>query len=202
MSELACNEAELAGTVLETPAYSHENHGSRFYRFYLRVPRLSGQADILPVLISERLAPLAVPGNYLHVRGQFRSYNNKSGQGSRLILTLYAQSADPCGEASENRIRLCGTLCKPPVFRHTPLGRSICDIMLAVPRKYGRADYLPVIAWGQVASEVRGRTVGESLALEGRMQSRTYSKTTENGAEQRTAYEISIMRLLETTSEN
>lgn len=94
MSELACNEAELAGTVLETPAYSHENHGSRFYRFYLRVPRLSGQADILPVLISERLAPLAVPGNYLHVRGQFRSYNNKSGQGSRLILTLYAQSAE------------------------------------------------------------------------------------------------------------
>jgi single-strand DNA-binding protein len=202
MNELACNEAELAGQVAETPAFSHENHGSRFYRFSLSVPRLSGQDDILPVLIPERLAGMAVRGKYLRVKGQFRSYNNKTGQGSRLILALFAQSAEECQEESENRIRLRGTLCKPPVLRRTPLGRSICDLMLAVPRKYGRADYLPVIAWGRVAADVSEKTVGDSLMLEGRMQSRTYTKPTESGNETRTAYEISVMCLLETSVKN
>lgn len=202
MNELTCNEAELAGMVTETPVFSHENHGNRFYRFCLRVPRLSGQADILPVLIPERLLTLAVPEKKIHVRGQFRSYNNKSGQGSRLVLALFAQSAEECGEESKNEIRLRGTLCKPPVFRHTPLGRSICDMMLAVPRKYGRADYLPVIAWGQVAAAVSEKTVGDSLALEGRMQSRNYNKSTESGTQVRTAYEISVMHLLEISPEN
>lgn len=202
MNELSCNEAELAGQVTEAPVYSHENHGSRFFRFCLRVPRLSGEADILPVLAPEHLAAMAAPGKNLRARGQFRSYNNKSGKGSRLVLALFAQSVEVCGGESENKIVLRGTLCKKPVFRHTPLGRSICDMMLAVPRKYGRADYLPVIAWGRVAAAVSEKTVGDRLALEGRMQSRNYNKTTENGTEIRTAYEISVMCLLESPVKN
>lgn len=202
MNELSCNNAELAGMVAEAPVYSHENHGNRFYRFCLHVPRLSGQADILPVLIPERLTEMVVLGKNVRVHGQFRSYNNKSGQGSRLVLVLFAQSVEECGEESENRIRLRGTLCKPPVFRHTPLGRSICDMMLAVSRKYGRSDYLPVIAWGQVAAVVSGMAVGDGLAVEGRMQSRNYNKSTEEGTQVRTAYEISVMRLLDTLPEN
>lgn len=196
MNDLICNEAELAGIVAEAPVYSHENHGSRFYRLLMQVPRLSGQADVLPVLVAEQMLPGIERGKNLRIRGQFRSFNNKSGQGSRLVLTLYAQTVEPCGQESVNCIRLRGTLCKPPVFRHTPLGRSICDLMLAVPRKYGRADYLPVIAWGQVAAQVRNCAVGDRLSLEGRMQSRTYTKTVGEETQTRTAYEISVMQLL------
>lgn len=200
MDELKCNAVELQGTVAEEPVFSHENHGSRFFRFRLQIPRLSGQKDLIPIVATEQQLPLAVVGESLRVRGQFRSYNNKSGEGSRLVLTVYAQNMERGGGKSENSIYLCGTLCKPPVFRRTPLGRSICDLMLAVPRRYGRADYLPVIAWGQLASAVSRRSVGDRLFLEGRVQSRTYTKAVETGPEERTAYEISVMHFLEEKS--
>ena len=198
MTTLTHNEVLLEGTVPEAPSLSHENHGTRFYRFFLQVPRLSGQADVLPVLLPEPLLPQAAAGSQLQVRGQLRSFNNRSGVGNRLVLTVYAQellqgSGQPC-----NQIRLAGSLCKPPVFRRTPLGRSICDLMLAVSRRYGRADYLPVIAWGQLAGRASRLQVGERLALEGRVQSRTYHKVTDAGTEERVAYEVSMMRLLET----
>ena len=132
----------------------------------------------------------------LRVEGQLRSFNNRSGPGRRLVLTVYARSLQPGLGEPVNRILLAGTLCKPPIYRRTPLGRSISDLILAVPRSYGRADYLPVIAWGQVASQVCTLEAGAPLSLEGRIQSRVYRKVTETGPEERTAYEVSVMRLL------
>ena len=137
MNEIHRNQAELEGVVQDLPAYSHENHGKPFYRCLLEIPRLSGQADILPLLLPETLREAAVPGERLRVRGQLRSYNNRSGQGSRLVLSTYVLSAEePAGESC-NRITLGGVLCKAPIYRRTPLGRSICDLMLAVSRRYG-----------------------------------------------------------------
>ena len=190
------NQIILTGNLAGAPRYSHENHGKPFYRCLLEVPRLSGQADLLPLLLPEELRSAAVPGERLRVRGQLRSYNNRSGQGSRLVLSTYVLSAEePAGESC-NRITLGGVLCKAPIYRRTPLGRSICDLMLAVSRRYGRADYLPLIAWGQLASDLSQRRTGDILALEGRIQSRLYTKRLETGPEQRTAYEVSVMRLI------
>ena len=191
------NEVLLEGLVLAAPEWSHENHGTQFYRCYLQVPRLSGQADTLPVLLPESQVPLVSAGAALRIRGQLRSFNNRSGVGNRLVLTVYAQELQPGLGEAVNQITLSGALCKPPVFRRTPLGRSICDLMLAVPRRYGRADYLPVIAWGQLALRASRLQVGDQMVLEGRVQSRLYHKVTEAGTQERTAYEVSMMHLLE-----
>lgn len=197
------NTVQLLGTVREEAEFSHENHGVRFFRFFLEVPRLSGQTDILPVMIPESKLPVQA-GEEIQIYGQLRSFNNRSGIGNRLVLTVYAQILEhlehmiknetrvPC-----NRIQLTGALCRPPVFRRTPLGRSICDLMLAVPRRYRRADYLPVIAWGQLAAKVSRLQVGDMISLEGRVQSRLYQKVTDRGVEERTAYEVSMMQLLD-----
>ena len=191
------NDVLLEGHALAVPEWSHENHGIHFYRFFLRVPRLSGTPDILPILLPEALLPLVSAEAPLRVRGHLRSFNNRSGVGNRLVLTIYAQEITPGLGEPCNQITLSGALCKPPVFRRTPLGRSICDLMLASARRYGRADYLPVIAWGQLAVQVSRLQVGDSLALEGRVQSRTYRKITDTGSEERVAYEVSMMHLLE-----
>lgn len=189
------NEVLLEGTLTGSPVRSHENHGQVFYRQLLEVPRLSGASDTLPLLLREEQLPSAEAGSLLRVAGQLRSFNDRSGTGRRLVLAVYVQSLLPETGIPENRIALTGTLCKLPVYRQTPLGRSICDVILAVPRRYGRADYLPVIAWGQVAAEVSELTVGSVLSLEGRVQSRAYRKVTESGPEERIAYEVSVMRL-------
>lgn len=192
------NEVLLEGQPLASPEWSHENHGTHFYRFFLRIPRLSGTPDTLPVLLPESQIHRVEPGVPLRLQGQLRSFNNRSGVGSRLVLTVYGQNLQPGLEEPCNQILLAGSLCKPPVFRRTPLGRQICDLMLAVPRRYGRADYLPVIAWGQLAVRAGALAVGDGISLEGRVQSRTYRKVTENGPEERVAYEVSMMHLLET----
>jgi len=197
MTTVNRNEVLLEGTAQGTAEWSHRNHGTDFYRLLLRIPRLSGTPDLLPVLLPESLLHLTEQASDLRVQGQLRSFNNRSGIGNKLILTVYAQDICPGTGEPCNRITLSGTLCKPPVFRCTPLGRSICDLMLAVPRRYGRTDYLPVIAWGQLAVQSGQLQVGDSLALEGRIQSRTYHKQTDTGTEQRTAYEVSMMQLLE-----
>ena len=128
---------------------------------------------------------------------ELRSFNNRSGHGSRLVISTFAQSLEPCDGGHFNRILLSGVLCKQPTLRRTPLGRSICDMILAVNRRYGRADYLPCIAWGKVAAKIAEMQVGDRLTLEGRVQSRTYIKQTDAGSEERTAYEVSVMQLLD-----
>ena len=197
--EVSINHVELCGVPTAEPVFSHENHGQRFYKFPLRVERLSGQADVPVVVVSETLVrrfPIEVERS-LYVMGQLRSFNNKSGQGSRLVITVLAQELAGGDGTPLNRIELSGALCKQPYLRRTPLGRSICDIILAVNRRYGRADYLPCIAWGQVAAQVSQMSVGDRLSLEGRVQSRTYTKMLENRAEERVAFEVSIMQLVE-----
>ena len=191
------NDVLLEGYPASSPEWSHENHGIQFYRFLLEVPRLSGTPDILPVLLRADLLDRAGNQGPLRIRGQLRSFNNRSGVGNKLVLTVYATDIQPGTGESCNQILLTGSLCKPPIFRRTPLGRSICDLMLAVPRRYGRADYLPVIAWGQLAVQASCLGVGDSLSLEGRVQSRAYHKVTGSGTEERTAYEVSMMHLLE-----
>ena len=190
------NRVQLCGTVDSAPELSHVNHGVSFYKFTLAVERLSGLSDKLTVLVS---APQleAVPlqeGDTATVRGQLRSFNNKSGQGSRLVISVFAHVLERGGDAPLNLIQLSGVLCKPPVLRRTPLGREISDIILAVNRRYGRADYLPCIAWGAVAQQVAVMTTGDRLTIEGRVQSRTYTKVDNGVSTERTAYEVSIMR--------
>ena len=196
------NYVELWGTVDGECTFSHENHGRRFYKFPLRVERLSGQCDFPVIVINEETAATLTVGEQMRVTGQLRSFNNKSGQGSRLIITVFAQSIETGDGTPFNRILLSGVLCKQPVLRRTPLGRSICDVILAVNRHYGRADYLPCIAWGQLAIQISEMSVGSRLTLEGRVQSRTYTKQLESGAEERTAFEVSIMQLVNNESED
>lgn len=191
------NDLLLRGTAAAEPAFSHENHGQRFYRFPLSVRRLSGQADVLQVIATgEQLSHLLpLTGRRLEIQGQLRSFNNKSGQGSRLVITLHARAIRPWEGEHGNRLLLAGVLCKPPVLRRTPLGRDICDLLLAVNRRYGRADYLPCIAWGGLARLCGGLEVGDGVRLEGRLQSRAYTKVDHGVSEVRTAYEVSVMKL-------
>ena len=194
--ELNYNRLELRGTAADTPVLSHVNHGCAFYRFTLWVPRLSGQTDKLPVIVPRSLLLLTPvqPGDTVHITGQLRSFNNKSGQGSRLVISVFVRELTPGGAAPFNQIQLSGVLCKAPSLRRTPLGREICDLILAVNRRYGRADYLPCIAWGAIAQQTARLPVGSRLTVEGRVQSRGYTKTVDGVGQERTAYEVSIMR--------
>lgn len=193
------NSVQLRGTAAGEPQLSHENHGQRFCRFPLSVQRLSGQSDVLYIIATQEQlrALLPLTGRRLEAAGQLRSFNNKSGLGSKLVISVFAQTLLPAGGEDLNHIQLRGVICKPPVLRRTPLGRCISDMMLAVNRRYGRADYLPCIAWGQVAMVTGRMAVGQVLALEGRVQSRKYTKVVEGCAQERTAYEVSVMHLLE-----
>ena len=172
------NRVQLCGTVDSAPALSHVNHGVSFYKFTLAVERLSGLADKLTVIAAQPLLESAAirEGDTVTVRGQLRSFNNKSGQGSRLVISVFAHALEKGGDTPFNLIQLSGILCKPPVLRRTPLGREICDIMLAVNRPYRRADYLPCILWGRCAQEAASYPVGTELLLTGRLQSRNYTK--------------------------
>jgi len=197
------NRALLRGRVAGAPVLSHQNHGENYLTFPLAVPRLSGTEDTLNILASARLlqsCPI-VPGKTVEAEGEIRSFNNRSGPGSRLVITLFARRLEPSDEEPCNSVLLSGTLCKPPVLRRTPLGRDICDILLAVNRHYGRADYLPCISWGTLATTCGSLKVGEGITLEGRLQSREYRKLVSGENQIRTAFEISVMRLQTKTSE-
>ena len=192
------NHALLRGVAAAAPEFSHENHGVAYQVFPLTIPRLSGAEDRLNVVASlpQLEAFPIVPGAPVEVIGEVRSFNNRSGAGSRLVITAFARTLAPWSEAEPaNRLELTGVLCKAPILRRTPLGREICDLMLAVNRKYGRADYLPCIAWGGLAQRCAGLAVGDGVRLEGRLQSRAYQKVVDGAAQERTAYEISVMRL-------
>ena len=191
------NRALLCGTVAGEPVLSHENHGVSYDVFPLSVPRLSGAEDRLNVVAARPLltyCPLA-PGDRVEVQGEVRSFNNRTGPGSRLVITLFARSLSPTRAEPANCLELSGVLCKPPILRRTPLGREICDLMLAVNRKYGRADYLPCIAWGTLAQRCGGLHVGDGVKLEGRLQSRSYQKVVDGVTQDRTAFEVSVMHL-------
>ncbi len=191
------NHISLAGIVGEPPEVSHENHGVTYLRFPLRVRRLSGAEDVINVIAAQELLQpgLVEQGTALALEGEVRSYNNRSGRGSKLVITVYARTlARHLGE-HQNELTLAGVLCKPPVLRRTPLGREICDLMLAVNRRYGRADYLPCIAWGAVAVWCSRLTVGDGIKLSGRLQSREYVKQEYGQSQTRIAFEISVMSL-------
>ena len=192
------NHAVLRGTAAAEPVFSHTNHGVDFFLFPLTVPRLSGAEDRLNVVAPAPLLagfPLT-PGRQVEVTGEVRTFNNRTGPGSRLVITLLARALTETEEAPCNQLTLSGVLCKPPILRRTPLGREICDLMLAVNRRYGRADYLPCIAWGALAQRCAGLAVGDGVALEGRLQSRLYQKVVEGAVQERTAFEVSVTTLV------
>lgn len=191
------NHISLAGEVGNDPVPSHENHGVTYFQFPLRVNRLSGAEDVVNVIAAQPLLDQGWlrPGETVAVEGEVRSYNNRSGTGSRLIITVFAKTLEWHTGLHRNDLTLAGVLCKPPVLRRTPLGREICDMMLAVNRRYGRADYLPCIAWGGLAAWCSQLDVGDALKLKGRLQSREYTKELEGQSIRRTAYEVSVMSL-------
>ena len=189
------NRIVLRGSLLSLPAFSHENHGKQFYRFTLEVPRLSGAVDLLPIVAEEAILNTMdlSGGEMLTVTGQVRSHNVRDAAARHLLIFVFAQSivcedGDPINDCT-----VCGPLCREPTYRRTPLGREICDAMLAVPRAFRRSDYLPCILWGRTALEVSECHVRDMVSITGRLQSRNYTKVTENGPEERTAYEISAL---------
>ena len=193
--EISENSVLLRGELEGLPQFSHENHGRRFFRFFLRVPRLSGAEDVLPVIAQENLLAALDPsgGGMLCVRGQIRSHNLRENGRRLLLVFVFALSLEADDGAPANEVRLQGALCRQPNLRRTPLGREICDVMLAIPRAYRRADYLPCILWGRTAQELAACRTGDVVAIQGRLQSRVYTKQTEEGSAQRTAYEISAL---------
>ena len=189
------NYVELCGTLEELPKYSHENHGNKFYTFPMSIPRLSGISDKINILTKEALlVPLALNDHIpIHVYGQIRTYNNKTDLGAKLIVNVFARDIIPEAYEFKNEVQLSGTICKQPNFRTTPLGREICDFMLAINRKYGKSDYIPCIAWGINAREISKKHIGETIKINGRLQSRQYIKLIENNSVEKTAYEVSIV---------
>ncbi len=197
------NSLLLIGTLAGRPLFSHSSRGAAFWQFPLSVLRLSGTADVLNVLMRQELLeqlPIA-EGDKLLVRGELRSFNNRRGEGARLVITAWAKELLLCEGEDENELNLLGTLCKAPNLRQTPLGRDICDLMVAVNRHYGRSDYLPCICWGALAREASCWQVGDKLRIRGRVQSRRYLKLTEEGSIERTAYEVSVLEASRRESE-
>ncbi len=189
------NQITLRGSLHALPVFSHENHGRRFLRFYLEVPRLSGTEDILPVIAEEGLLGQLDPcgGEMLRVTGQIRSHNCRTEQGRRLMIFVFAACVIAEDGPPINECTLEGPVCKDPIYRRTPLGREICDMMLAIPRAFRRADYLPCILWGRTAQAMSACHVRDRIRITGRLQSRIYTKLTEDGPQERTAYEISAL---------
>ncbi|MCY6960377.1 single-stranded DNA-binding protein [Clostridium brassicae] len=194
------NKIYLEGTCVAGLEFSHEMYGEGFYVFQLAVNRLSDAKDILPITVSERLlTEIDIrEGVDLVVEGQLRSYNKFIDGSNRLILTVFARDIQPCIERSKNpnQIFLNGFICKPPVYRTTPFGREIADILLAVNRPYNKSDYIPTISWGRNSRFCKVLKVGDNIRVWGRLQSRQYQKKiSEDKALTKTAYEVSISKL-------
>lgn len=192
------NKVYLYGKIVSKATFSHEVFGEGFYEFFVEVVRLSGQADILPVTISERLMNGKTDvGDYLCAIGQFRSYNKIENGKSRLMLTVFVREVlESQPGKNPNSIVLSGYICKPPVYRTTPFNREIADLLIAVNRSYNKSDYIPAIAWGRNARFVKNLSVGDKVALSGRIQSREYQKKQpDESFITMTAYEVSISKL-------
>lgn len=188
------NYVELSGQVIQEPSYSHSSGGEDYFCFPLRCLRLSGTEDVLNIVLSRSHLECwdGKPDDRVGLIGQVRSYNNHSGQGSKLVITVRAQQLLPVPPNEDcNRVFLLGNLCRKPVYRHTPLGREIADLLLAVNRGGGRADYLPCIVWGGQARRAAQWEVGDRICVRGRLQSRRYRKLLGEEAVEKVAYEVS-----------
>ncbi|MDD7661295.1 MAG: single-stranded DNA-binding protein [Eubacteriales bacterium] len=193
------NSIHLRGHVCQPLQFGHELFGEQFFVTTLRVPRLSGAEDFLPITLSERLLidePIAA-GSILCLDGQLRSYNKVVEGSGRLLITAFAQRLLPEeDEENPNRVQLTGALCKAPSYRTTPFGREIADLMLAVNRSYGKSDYIPCITWGRTARYAANLKIGDKVQLVGRFQSRNYQKQLPDGTIlNKVAYEVSVSRL-------
>ena len=199
---LGNNQVNIYGEVVSDFTFSHEVYGEGFYMVYLSVKRLSQVFDTIPLMISERLIDITKDyrGMYMEASGQFRSYNRHEENHNRLVLSVFVRDVrvDELENEVEkpNYIFLDGYLCKPPVYRKTPLGREIADLLVAVNRSYGKSDYIPCICWGRNARHADGFEVGVHVQLWGRIQSREYIKRiSEEESEKRVAYEVSVSKL-------
>ena len=193
------NKVYVSGEIVSDGVFSHEIYGEGFYEFFVSVKRLSGQADVLPVTISERLikgADIGI-GSQICAVGQFRSYNKIEEGKSRLMLTVFIRELlSDLPEKNPNNILLSGYICKPPVYRTTPFNREIADLLIAVNRAYNKSDYIPCIAWGRNARFVKNLCVGDKVAISGRIQSREYQKKlSDTETRTMTAYEVSVSKL-------
>ena len=196
------NQVSIMGKIASGFTFSHQVYGEGFYLTDLLVKRLSDQEDRIPLMVSERLVDVTqdYEGEYIMVQGQFRSYNRHEEKKNRLVLSVFVRELSFVEEADDsiksNQIFLDGYICKPPVYRKTPLGREIADLLLAVNRPYGKSDYIPCICWGRNARFASGFEVGTRCAIWGRIQSREYvKKISETEAEKRVAYEVSVSKL-------
>jgi len=194
------NSIYIAGKIIEECEFSHEVYGEGFYLFKISSERLSDNEDILPITVSERLIDnqSLKLGTREEVIGQLRRYNNYGNKKNKLVLTIFAREINLLEEDTEqnpNQIFLNGFICKPPVYRKTPFGREICDILVAVNRAYNKSDYIPCIAWGRNARYLSNLSVGENIKIWGRVQSRKYQKKVEDTVEERIAYEVSISKI-------
>jgi len=204
MSEKAMenNKVSVIGTIVSDFTFSHAVFGEGFYLVDLSVNRLSGQADVIPLMISERLIDVTrdYKGCTIEAVGQFRSYNRHEGVKNRLVLSVFVREVNFMEEFTDytktNQIFLDGYICKEPIYRKTPLGREIADLLVAVNRPYGKSDYIPCIAWGRNARFASGFTVGTRILIWGRVQSREYTKKlSDTECEKRVAYEVSVSKL-------
>ena len=195
------NKAIIVGTIEDEFTLSHEIYGEKFYTFTLKIPRLSGAYDNIRVMISERLIINGIfcVGDKVEITGQFRSYNCNEPDGNRLILTVFARDIAPSsdyGNKNPNQLYLNGFICKAPVYRTTPFGREITDLLLAVNRSYNKSDYIPIIAWGRNARFAKELQVGDNVKIRGRIQSREYQKKLPSEEViTKTAYEVSVNRM-------
>ncbi|MBE5881795.1 MAG: single-stranded DNA-binding protein [Lachnospiraceae bacterium] len=196
------NQVVVIGEIVGDFVYSHEIFGEGFYMVDLLVPRLSDSSDLIPLMVSERLMDVEKDyrGTTIMVSGQFRSYNRHEEHKNRLILSVFVREVEFLEEMAEkektNYIFLDGYICKEPIYRKTPLGREIADILLAVNRPYGKSDYIPCISWGRNARYSSSFQVGERCRIWGRIQSREYmKKLSDDEAEKRIAYEVSVSKL-------
>ena len=199
------NRVCIIGEIVSEFTFSHEVFGEGFYIANVSVNRLSDMVDVIPLMISERLIDVTKDyrGMKIEVAGQFRSYNRHEGTKNKLVLSIFVRELRfleddemPEEQSKSNQIFLDGYVCKPPIYRKTPLGREIADILVAVNRPYGKSDYIPCIAWGRTARFCENLEVGTELRVTGRVQSREYEKKYEDGTvEKRIAYEVSVSNL-------
>ena len=200
------NIISICGKISSNFSYSHEVYGEKFYNFNVSAERYSGFNDILPVTVSERLIDVTsnLTGEMVSIRGNVRTFNRHDGGKNRLIITVFAQEIELVEDGTAgNDLYLHGFICKNPIYRKTPFGREIADILLAVNRYYGKTDYIPCICWGRNARYAGEFEVGKELAIYGRLQSRKYKKAiSDSKFEERIAYEASISRFVEVEGED